>query len=79
MQIHHQYDNTNEKLIKFMIGRQSLTPHSPFFMKTTISFTVKFYLLPPLRLGYLTASSKDPKLQKFYDFLKIFLDMKKGC
>ena len=70
-----------------MIGRQSLTPHSPFFMKTTISFTVKFYLLPPLRLGYLTASSKDPKLQKFYDFFEnISLgvsskdkDMKKGC
>ena len=74
MQIHHQYDNTNEKLIKFMTGRQSLPPPLtlPFFLKTTLSFTVKFYLPPPLRLGYLTASPKHRKLQKCHNFLKIF-------
>ena len=76
MQIHHQYNNTNEELIKFMIGRQSLFLATlPFFTKTTLSFTVKFYLPPPLRLGYLTGSPKDPKLQKLYNILKILLQV----
>ena len=69
-----------------MIGRQSLTPHSPFFMKTTI-FYCQILSPTPTPSWILNCFFKGPKATKILRFFKnISLgvsskdkDMKKGC